>query len=138
MQHVTVGINEVTKRLESQCKKQRTIFSRQQVSEVDETPKNPSIYLILVCRPDIDPPLLVAHIPHLVAACNSTPNGTHDRVMLVTLPKGAELSLSQALGLRRAAVMAFDVSDSLITVNLCSPQAHYRNQSQKMLPFSNC
>ena len=74
------------------------------------TPVTP-IRTVLVCRADIDPPLLVAHIPHLVAACNSATmkDPSVKGVKLVSLPKGAESSLGVAVGLRRISVLAFDV-----------------------------
>lgn len=71
------------------------------------------IGVVLVCRSDIDPPLLVSHIPHLVAACNGAPSTIDRRVKLVTLPKGAEDTLSEAFGLRRVAVIALNVSYSI-------------------------
>jgi ribonuclease P/MRP protein subunit POP3 len=106
LQHLTVGINEVTKRLESQIQQSRvTVVTTAEASRI-AIPR-PHLKFILVCRSDIDPPLLIDHLPHLVAAHNS--NQTDDVVKLVPLPKGAESSLAQALGLRRAAVVGIDV-----------------------------
>ena len=116
LQHITVGINEVTKSLERQAK-----YSRHKLTVSDKGPAShasvkPLIKFVFVCRADIDPPLLVAHLPHLVAACNScvhdqgSSRESSDVVKMVPLPKGAELSLAEAVGFRRAAVLALDVS----------------------------
>lgn len=104
LQHLTVGINEVTKRLESQIH-----HSRVTTVTTAESPKIalPCLKLLLVCRADIDPPLIVDHLPHLVAAYNSI--ATAEVVKLIPLPKGAESSLAQVIGLRRATVVGFDV-----------------------------
>jgi ribonuclease P/MRP protein subunit POP3 len=106
LQHLTVGINEVTKRLEYQIQHSRIAVV---TTAEDSKIASPGLGLkiVLVCRADIDPPLLIDHLPHLVAACNSAQTG--DAVKLVPLPKGAEPSLAQAIGLRRAAVVGIDV-----------------------------
>ncbi|QRV84026.1 ribonuclease P protein subunit p30 [Ceratobasidium sp. AG-Ba] len=79
--------------------------------ESHPTPK-PRLRAVLVCRSDVDPPLLIAHFPILVATCNSSlPGDSSDDkfVKLVTLPMRAEHSLAEVTGLRRVAVMALDV-----------------------------
>jgi ribonuclease P/MRP protein subunit POP3 len=109
-QHLAVGINEVTKRLEYQIRRSRvTVVTTAEDSTFASS--GPDLKIILVCRADIDPPLLIDHLPHLVAACNSDQTG--NAVKLVPLPKGAESSLAQAIGLRRAAVVGIDVRYSL-------------------------
>ncbi|KAH0591048.1 hypothetical protein H2248_001158 [Termitomyces sp. 'cryptogamus'] len=102
--HLIVGINEVTKRLEQKVYAERVT----RVTLHSCTDKSPSCSLavILVCRSDINPPILVDHLPHLVAALNSL--RPEQPVRLVPLQPGAETLLSQALGLRRAAVLGFD------------------------------
>ncbi|KAL5533577.1 hypothetical protein ACEPAG_37 [Sanghuangporus baumii] len=172
LQHVTIGINAVTKRLEQQCCIPRQIVSSETLSKsnsaksstdrdeaaVDEVmgdtstdsvvdqnshsnlnvssdpaASRASIRTVLVCLPDIDPPLLVAHIPYLVAACNSKANysnndssATHDpsaRIKLISLPKGAEVKLAQATGLRRISVLALDETlsrDDILSQHLSS------------------
>ncbi|KAG8770650.1 hypothetical protein FRC12_004138 [Ceratobasidium sp. 428] len=103
LKHCTFGINEVTKRLESLTKPTLA-------HEVRPTPR-PRPRAVLVCRSDIDPPLLIAHLPILVATCNSSlPTDSADKefVKLVVLPMGAEHSLAEVTGLRRVAVMALD------------------------------
>ncbi|KAG2154201.1 uncharacterized protein EDB93DRAFT_1239571 [Suillus bovinus] len=110
--YMTVGINEVTKRLESQLKS-----VRHSVTLTTTSPANPifpemsSIAVVFVCRADVNPPILLDHIPHLVAGCNSTrlgsnPLGARQPLKLIILPKGSESALAQALGLRRASVIA--------------------------------
>lgn len=99
-----VGINEVTKQLEQQVHAER-------VTQVTLHPsaKSPSCSLsvVLVCRSDINPKILVDHLPHLVATLNSL--RSEQPVKLVPLQSGAETRLSQAVGLRRAAVLGFNV-----------------------------
>lgn len=116
MSHMTIGINQVTKALETQIK----------LASTNTQASSPSISLVLVCRPDVDPPILIDHIPHLIAAFNSISppsplpsvegqapqtvegqEGSKPLVRLATLPKGSERILAQALGLRRVAVLAF-------------------------------
>ena len=126
---LTLGINEVTKRLEAQCRTLRTESIQappHQQTEGDSAmvdmdtnhsaPRSP-IRVVLVCRADVDPPLLINHIPHLVASCNSHARAPSDFVRLVTCPGGSELVLAQALGLRRACVVAFDVSLCVLFVH---------------------
>jgi ribonuclease P/MRP protein subunit POP3 len=113
LQHFTIGINEVTKRLESQVQASRTMAKISSNTDL-QTPST-KINTVLVCRADVDPPLLIAHIPHLVAAYNSSvstlpqPSQSLAPIKLVSLPKGSELVLAEALGLRRVAVIAIDV-----------------------------
>ncbi|THV07524.1 hypothetical protein K435DRAFT_772431 [Dendrothele bispora CBS 962.96] len=100
--HFITGINAVTKRLESQVQSVRLTSSGASVVSY------PPIKLVLACRADVDPPILIDHLPHLVATCNSSK--PVDPVILVPLPKGAEFTLADALGVRRAAVLSFDVN----------------------------
>ena len=105
LRHFTFGINEVAKLLEEHAQHPRTTLSSS-----DQVSSNTTLSkLVAVCLADINPPALVAHLPNLVAACNSARVSTC-RVWLVQLPKGAEESLAAAAGLRRAAAFAIDVS----------------------------
>ncbi|KDQ63202.1 hypothetical protein JAAARDRAFT_29217 [Jaapia argillacea MUCL 33604] len=114
LHHLIFGINEVTKRLESQVRanRQTIVFSNKETTVTELSP----IRLILVCRADVDPPMLVGHIPHLVASCNSAirgrgSSGAHqDSIRLVPLPKGSEFILSEAIGLRRVSILAVDAA----------------------------
>ncbi|KAF8510861.1 hypothetical protein JB92DRAFT_420220 [Gautieria morchelliformis] len=78
-----------------------------------------SIAYVFVCRADIDPPLLVAHVPELVASCNApAPSCKSPPVHLITLPKLAEVALAEAVGLRRVSIVALDsATPSLATVS---------------------
>ncbi|TRM66095.1 hypothetical protein BD626DRAFT_486711 [Schizophyllum amplum] len=117
--HVIIGINNVTKRLEKQTERVRypkpvtvkassTEVAPEQPTLSSITPPDaPPLRLVLVCKADVDPPILIDHIPHLVAAHNSS-TAAGAPIKLVCLPKGAELALADALGLRRVAVLAFD------------------------------
>lgn len=109
LDHAIMGINEVTKRLERQ-----SAALRQPITTEN---KHLPIRLVVVCRTDVDSPMMIAHLPILVAACNSRPpsdDPTHSaifpEVVMVGLPYGAEETLSAACGLKKVAAMAFDVS----------------------------
>lgn len=123
LQHLTIGINEVTRRLEAQIKSARrrvTLSDADPASPIVSSAHSTLISLIFVCRADVDPPALIAHLPHLVAAWNSSQKGSSAKILkLVPLPKGAESALAKAMGLRRVAVIAVNVrSFSLIRVHL--------------------
>ncbi|GJJ15764.1 hypothetical protein Clacol_010042 [Clathrus columnatus] len=112
LSHLTCGINEVTKRLEKQAKSRRF---REVVSTTDPPLDNPTeatgkhLSYIFVCRSDIDPPILIAHLPELVASCNvPIPSRPLIPVYLISLPKRAEYSLAESLALRRVSILAFD------------------------------
>lgn len=117
LQHLSIGINEVTKKLEAQAKATRAVVSVSSATTAIPaiTPIVP-VSVVLVCRGDVDPPLLVAHLPQLVAACNSVrrspalENSPAVHIKIIPLPKGAEVALAEALGLRRASVIAIDVT----------------------------
>lgn len=119
-----IGLNEVTRALERSITTLRSCQNKKQLPS-DFKP----ISLILVCLADINPPNLVAHIPHLVSIYNSMLmtqgiSATKKRrtgsqlqpvqprlegIKLVTLPKNAEASLAGSIGLRRTSVVAFYV-----------------------------
>ncbi|KZT05842.1 uncharacterized protein LAESUDRAFT_714554 [Laetiporus sulphureus 93-53] len=108
LDHLEIGINQVTKLLEGMAQSYRRAVTAKDSAELATNDCN---HLVLVCRGDVNPPILIQHLPHLAAACNSRrANGTTGKVWLVPLPKGAELSLTEALGLRRACVMS--IADS--------------------------
>lgn len=130
-QHLTIGINQVTRRLEAQIKSARRRVIMSDTDPVDSqsvssSPELPKIKVVLVCRADVDPPILIDHLPHLVAAWNSSQieslaEKSGDFMKLVPLPKGAEFALAEAMGLRRVAVVALDVcplSSSLLMSHL--------------------
>lgn len=118
LKHLCIGINEVTKRLEAQAKARRTAVARpgnKTPPQAEDQPPATPISVVLVCKGDVNPPLLVAHLPPLVAACNSSRRGSATdnstpNVKLVPFPKGAEATLTAALGLRRSAVIALEAS----------------------------
>lgn len=112
LQHLTIGINEVTRKLESQIKLSRQTVIISDKCAVSSEYSQPRIKVVFVCRADIDPPILVDHLPHLISTCNSLRRPL-DIVKLVPLPKGAEFTLAAAMGLRRVAVIAVDVKHFL-------------------------
>lgn len=115
LQHVSIGINEVTKHLEAMNKQRR------EPQTLQDNP-SPPLRFIFVCRADVDPPLLIDHMPHSVAAYNSTK--PPDTLILIPLPKGAASALAGAVGLRRVAVVGVHVSfvtrsDNNSSLNRC-------------------
>ncbi|CAL1695211.1 unnamed protein product [Somion occarium] len=110
IQHLTIGINEVTKGLELRAKSSCQTLSADIVS-CSERPKQNFAQLVLVCCGDVNPPILISHLPQLVASCNSTRTSQQQNphigcIWLVPLPRGAEESLAEALGLRRVSVLS--------------------------------
>jgi ribonuclease P/MRP protein subunit POP3 len=110
LRHVTLGINEVTKKLEVLAKALRRKRSQGALSTASEANLEPLSQVVLVCTADVNPPVLIDHLPNLVAACNSTRHQAGDGLTwLVPLPAGAEHTLSVAVGLRRSSVLMIDV-----------------------------
>ena len=115
--HLILGINQVTKRLEHQARAYRQILSpAKTITDADTSPPPPPglISVVFACRADVDTPLLISHLPALIASCNSSRNAltdpeSHPPIRLVPIPKGSESLLADAVGLRRLAVLALDV-----------------------------
>ena len=107
LRHIVYGINAVTKRLELQSHSLRRPTTIIPIPSVETQSSLPFKYLF-VCRQDVDPTILVDHLPYLVASCNSIQGSNH--VKLVPLPKGSEIVLAQTLGIRRVTVLGIDVS----------------------------
>ncbi|KAJ2931850.1 hypothetical protein H1R20_g5245, partial [Candolleomyces eurysporus] len=105
LDHLVCGINAVTKRLEAQARQVRrsVIISSKPLDELEAALP---ISLVFVCRADVDPPILINHLPQLVAACNSVPSKAP--VKIIPLPKESEGILAEKLGIRRASVLALD------------------------------
>jgi len=114
LNHLIYGINAVTKRLEVQIENSRVKSVFKSGSEVKATGEatNP-IRFLFVCRADIDPPILIDHFPHLVAICNTLRQDSHP-IVLATLPKGAETTLAQVVGVRKLAVLAINVHHHIL------------------------
>lgn len=105
-QHIKVGINEVTKAFEMEVRSNRQT-STVPSTAVDET--RPSTRVVFICHADLDTPALVAHLPQLVALCNSV-RTENRRTKVVQLPSGSQTSIANSLGyLKRVSVMALDV-----------------------------
>lgn len=109
LKSLTYGINAVTKRLESQIVNCRPIITLGSSNESQPTEKHHPIRYLFVCRADVDPPILIDHLPHLVAIYNVLRGSNAPPTALITLPKGAEGTLAQVIGVRRLAVLAIDV-----------------------------
>lgn len=107
LSHLLYGVNVVTKRLEVQTQRARrpTVISPETSDQLSDLK---ALKYVFVCRADVDPPLLLDHLPHLVAAYNST--NPSEYLKLIPLPQGAELTLAQALCIRKVTVLAIDVS----------------------------
>lgn len=119
LSYITIGINEVTKKLETLARPNpQTIYPESLRSLDSNPPPSPSPLLVFVCREDVDPPLLISHLPQLVAACNTTiprealvsHGQSHPYTWLIPLPRGAEASLATALALRRVSVISIEGS----------------------------
>jgi ribonuclease P/MRP protein subunit POP3 len=104
--HITVGINEVTKALEREIQSSRRTVITPNTAD-DETQSLTKV--VFICYADLDTPAVVAHLPQLVALCNSA-KSEHHKIKVVQLPAGAQISLADALGyLKRVSVIALDV-----------------------------
>ena len=105
LHHLSYGINVITKRLELQTQSARhpNILPLPETSQI---PPKPLKY-VFVCRADVDPPLLIEHLPHLVAAYNSVCPSQYAK--LIPLPQGSESVLAQILGIRRVTALGLDV-----------------------------
>ncbi|KAI0756750.1 hypothetical protein C8Q80DRAFT_53649 [Daedaleopsis nitida] len=94
LQHVRFGINEVTRHLESLASSYRKSVTAdgartREVTSVDSDAMSKA-RIVIACRGDVDPPILIGHLPNLVAACNSLRKHTttSQRTFLVPMPKG--------------------------------------------------
>ncbi|KAF9469871.1 hypothetical protein BDZ94DRAFT_1151804 [Collybia nuda] len=111
LEHLVVGINEITRRLEALVRQERLLIDTSSLNK-QKPVTLPTFKTILVCYGDIDPPLLVDHLPHLVAAYNSSRPA--NIIKLIPLPKGSEVALAQATGLPRAAAIAIDANFDVV------------------------
>ena len=115
MSSLKIGINEVTKTLEQLASSYRQTITPDMKRGAESAGRSdastPRSRIVLACRADVDPPAIMAHIPSLVAACNScaAASTAQQRTWLVPLPKGAEYTLAEALGLRRASILLIEV-----------------------------
>ncbi|KAL4062989.1 hypothetical protein V8B97DRAFT_1674663 [Scleroderma yunnanense] len=106
--NLIVGINQVTRALECQIQSMRRLAVIPHLAQPDPSVEPPPLAVVFACSADIEPLILVEHIPHLVAACNSFHSISKrqlNKVKLVPLPKSSESVVAQAVGLRRAAVI---------------------------------
>ncbi|KAJ8489380.1 hypothetical protein ONZ45_g13606 [Pleurotus djamor] len=105
LEHLITGINQVTRKLESQL---RDLRMNQEASDLISK----RVKIVFVCKDDIDPPILISHIPHLIAAYNSA--CISDPIKIAILPGNSEQTLAEALGLRRVAILALDATSPSI------------------------
>lgn len=98
LQHTVTGINAITKKLE------RMIQTPEQ--------QDNALELIFVCKADISPPHLCAHLPLMAGLVKAKIDGKEEQrqVRLCPLGKGAQDRLSTAIGRGRCSVVAFRVS----------------------------
>jgi ribonuclease P/MRP protein subunit POP3 len=105
--HITLGINEVTKALEAEI---RSSYQVVVTADTTSDTSQPLTSVIFICHADLDNPAIVAHLPQLIALCNSARPRGH-KIKVVLLPAGAQSSIAHALGYpRRVSVMALDNS----------------------------
>lgn len=105
--HITLGINEVTKALEAEIRSSRHVIV---TADTTSDTSQPLTSVIFICHADLDNTAIVAHLPQLIALCNSARPHGH-KIKVVLLPAGAQSSVAQALGYpRRVSVMTLDNS----------------------------
>lgn len=140
------GINQITRALERQIRSARrlTTVNAPRQPAISQEPCS-ELGLVFACAGDVNPPILVEHIPHLVASYNSlsiAKGESTTKVKLVPLPKGSESVLARALGLRTAAVIGIhknhpilasirDILDSI--PDLVAPWLSSSESSQQQL-----
>lgn len=136
LQHLSIGINEVTKRLDAQIRSLRrcNVVSLNTDPATEQPPLLAPIKLIVVCRADVDPQILIDHLPHEVAAFNSAQ--PPEPIKIIPLPKGAEASLAAAAGFRRVAVIAMDVRLAGYFLTICLVSLRSKHQDLQRLPPS--
>lgn len=120
--HITVGINEVTKALETEVRSscQTVVIPSPAIEKMQA-----STSTIFICYADLDTTALVAHLPQLVALCNSARSENH-KIKVIQLPAGAQSSLVNALGyLSRISVLALDVWPCRLLSWLLTPPSGY-------------
>lgn len=123
LSNIVFGINEISKRLEAQIASYRQRPRDHTTTAIP--PPRPPLRFVFACIQDIDPPALLEHFPLLVATCNASRarSNTDKDVLLIPLPKNAEGALTEAVKLRRTAVIALDVRGSpngyLVNPNAC-------------------
>lgn len=143
---LVIGINQVTRALEHQIRSARWLTTVHDPGQpvISQDPCS-ELSVVFACSGDVNPPILVEHIPHLVASFNSlstAKRGSSTRVKLVPLPKGSESILARAVGLRMAAVIGVyknhpilasiqDILDS--TPDLVAPWLSSPESSQQQL-----
>lgn len=123
--HLVLGINEVSKELSiklpgtalpvppPQAAPGELTTSDAPAARPPRPPPTSPLRFVFVCLSDINPPSLVGHLPAAVAGYNGRKKACGETdstgIRLVTLAKGAEALLAQALGVRRAAVVGVRV-----------------------------
>jgi len=87
LQHLTIGINKVTQKPESQIKSSRqTVIISDKCTVSSEYLLQPRIKVIFVCHADIHPPILVDHLnlDHIQSNSPSRrPNLSHDTIVYI-------------------------------------------------------
>ena len=114
LESVVVGINEVTRRLEAVARSHRDILHADPQESIRPKDIRAHSRLVIVCKADVDSPLLIGHLPNLVAACNSRKKGDSEHsgtngTWLMPMLKGAEDVLAEAMGLRRVSILLLEV-----------------------------
>jgi hypothetical protein len=113
--HITLGINEVTKALEAEIRSSRHVIV---TADTTSDTSQPLTSVIFICHADLDNTAIVAHLPQLIALCNSARPHGH-KIKVVLLPAGAQSSVAQALGYpRRVSVMTLDVSPFRLAITI--------------------
>ncbi|MCO5585161.1 hypothetical protein L7F22_039093 [Adiantum nelumboides] len=106
---IICGLNSITRILEEEVASR----SHLEVSERRTTTDKHQPSMIFVCNADVSPASLTSHLPLLVATYNAV---CQTSVLLVPLPSGSQLALSDTVNLRRCGMISID-TDALKALN---------------------
>ncbi|KAG8829880.1 hypothetical protein FRC17_005840 [Serendipita sp. 399] len=114
LDHVVFGLTQVGKALERHIAGIRNAIAKETTLSGDISYP----VAVMACRWDVNPPQLFSHIPHLVASSNTLATLYQQKfseayvipeIKLINLPKGAEASVSESIGLRRVSILLLTI-----------------------------
>lgn len=95
---IVCGLNSITRMLEEE-------IANRTHSEVSTNAEKHQPSMIFVCNADVSPASLTSHLPLLVATYNAV---CQKSALLMPLPLGSQLALSDAVNLRRCGMISID------------------------------
>ncbi|PWN33311.1 uncharacterized protein FA14DRAFT_60890 [Meira miltonrushii] len=95
---IICGLNSITRMLEEE-------IADRTHSEISTDTEKHQPSMIFVCNADVSPTSLTSHLPLLVATYNAV---CQRSVLLMPLPLGSQLALSDAVNLRRCGMISID------------------------------